>query len=128
MGRASELTDGRTNETTPVSFIAYSASGTYRAGEDFVLNSARGARSGAERATRCQRDERKEVTRAIGLRQESVLPRDLRISSCGSLLVLFLVDIPWPPRWQAGEEESDGRGERAGERAERERERDSRGE
>lgn len=32
------------------------------------------------------------ATRAIGLRKESVLSRDFRISSCGSLLVLFPVD------------------------------------
>lgn len=108
MGR--KLTDRRTNETTPVSFIAYSASGTYRAG-GFCLEP--GAEQDPERKGRRGVNERKGVTRAIGLGQESVLPRDLRISSCGSLLVLFLVDTLASPEGRRRAKESGARGRRA---------------
>lgn len=108
-GRAGEL--WRTNETTPVSFIAYSASGTFRA-RGFCLELRMEQDPDVGRTARCQRRRKKRgrgATRAIGLRKESVLSRDFRISFCGGLLVLFPVD-PWGLCRMAGEGQG-GKGE-----------------
>lgn len=82
--------DRRTNETTRVSFIAYSTSGVFRA-EGFCLELRAEIREHARKAARRQREGgkvggREEVTRAIGLRKESVLPRDFRISLRGGFI------------------------------------------